>query len=328
MPVGNASDGIGLFAGQVMISANMNLQHIDWSHDPVPNENFEHFGHLNTVLLLPSITIGLSDYWNMNYLQTIAIRKMGWGPHDTSVHHRDESSLDDYANANGGLLGDSRIKFKYLLNNTGMQAGNRTFIGLGLLIPSNNVLTSDPFFLQEKAENGYVEWSSDGHEHRHFALSDGNYKGLLEVQYFNKRKNNPVFWGLKLDIQIPFKESDYGYNAGNSYNLSFSSLYKPNKKISDLGIVGFSAGIVLLHASDGYWNGFLDPTSNSTMLIPTIGTILKVGGNSIALNIQKPLLIDGIGIGSENALNNNFDAIEFTIGYRYTLDYVIDWLYF
>ena len=83
MPVGNASDGIGLFAGQVMISANMNLQHIDWSHDPVPNENFEHFGHLNTVLLLPSITIGLSDYWNINYLQTIAIRKMGWGPHDT-----------------------------------------------------------------------------------------------------------------------------------------------------------------------------------------------------------------------------------------------------
>ena len=119
-----------------------------------------------------------------------------------------------------------------------------------------------------------------------------------------------------------------GYNAGNSYNLSFSSLFKPNKKISDLGIVGFSAGIILLHASDGYWNSFLDPTSNSTMLIPTIGTILKVGGNSISLNIQKPLLIDGIGIGSENALNNAFDAIEFTIGYRYTLDYVIDWLYF
>ena len=52
MPVGNASDGIGLFAGQIMISGNMNLQHIDWGHDPIPNEDFEHFGHLNTVLLL------------------------------------------------------------------------------------------------------------------------------------------------------------------------------------------------------------------------------------------------------------------------------------
>ena len=96
MPVGNASDGIGLFAGQIMLSTNMNMQHIDWSHDPVaPDENLEHFGHLNTVLLMPSITVGLSDYWNVNYLQIIGVREMGWGPHEVSVHHRTESSLDD-----------------------------------------------------------------------------------------------------------------------------------------------------------------------------------------------------------------------------------------
>ena len=64
------------------------------------------------------------------------------------------------------------------------------------------------------------------------------------------------------------------------------------------------------------------------MLIPTIGTIWKVGDSSISLNFQKPLLIEGIGVGSENALNNEFDALEFSIGYRYTLDYVIPWLYF
>ena len=111
MPVGNASDGVGLFAGQIMFSANMNLQHIDWSHDPVaPNHDLDHFGHLNTVLLIPSIKIGLSDYWNINYTQLIGIREMGWGPHVESVHHRTESSLDDFANANGGLFGDGKLK--------------------------------------------------------------------------------------------------------------------------------------------------------------------------------------------------------------------------
>ena len=328
MPVGNASDGIGLFAGQIMLSNNVNFQHIDWGHDPVPNEDFEHFGHLNTILLMPTVTIGLSDYWNISYLQTLAIRKMGWGPHEESDHHRTESSLDDFVNAKGGTLGDGKLKFKYLLTNTGMQAGNRIFIGFGLSIPSNNVLTSDPFFLQEEHDNGIIDWQQDGHEHRHFALSDGNYKGLFEIQFFNKRRKNPVFWGVKFEAQLPFIDSNYGYEAGNIYSLSLSSLFKPSKKYRDFGLIGISSGFFLLHNGNGYWNGFLDPSSNSTMLIPTIGTIWKVGDNSISLNFQKPLLIKGIGIGSENALNNEFEALEFSIGYRYTLDYVIPWLYF
>ena len=328
MPVGNASDGIGLFAGQIMVSANMNIQHIDWSHDPVPNENFDHFGHLSTKLFLPSVTIGLSDYWNVNLLQNIAIREMGWGPHQESDHHRAESSLDDFTNANGGILGDTNLKFKYLLNNTGMQPGNRIFVGFGVSIPSDNVLTSDPFFLQEEQETGSIDWSEDGHEHRHFALSDGNYKGLIEIQFFNKKITNPVFSGIKFETKLPFKDSKYGYAAGQIYSLSLSALFKPNKKLQDWGLIGISSGIFLLHNGNGYWNGFLDPSSNSTMLIPSIGAIWKTGQNSISLNIQKPMLIKGIGIGSENALNNEFDAIELTIGYRHTLDYVIPWLYF
>ena len=117
MPVGNASDGIGLFAGQIMLSANMNMQYIDWSHDPTENEDFDHWGHLNSKILVPSVTIGLSDYWNINYTQIIAVRTMGWGPHEESNHHRDESSLDDFVNANGGILGDGKLKLQYLLNN-------------------------------------------------------------------------------------------------------------------------------------------------------------------------------------------------------------------
>ena len=333
MPVGNASDGIGLFAGQIMLSLNMNLQHIDWSHDPVaPNHDLDHFGHLNTVLLIPSIKIGLSDYWNINYTQLIGIREMGWGPHVESVHHRTESSLDDFANANGGLFGDGKLKIQYLLNNVGMQAGNRTFIGFGLSIPSDNVLTSDPFFLSELEENGGEglnddDWLDGDHNHRHFALSDGNYKGLVEIQFFNKRKSNPVFWGIKFDMALPIKDSDYGYSAGNSYSLALTSLFKPNFKIFT-NPIGISCGIFLLHASQAYWNDLPDPTSKSTVLIPSIGAIWKLGDSSLSLNMQKPLLIDGVGAGSENALNNEFDAIELTIGYRFMFDYIIPWLYF
>ena len=331
MPVGNASDGVGLFAGQIMFSANMNLQHIDCAHDPVDPEPFDHFGTLQTTLIIPSVTIGLSDYWNINYTQFIGIRAMEWGPHEGSVHHRTESSLDDFDNANGGLFGDGKLKFQYLLNNVGMQAGNRTFIGFGLSIPSDNVLTSDPFFLSELEENGgdgidEEEWEED-HDHRHFALSDGNYKSFIEIQYFNKRKTNPVFWGIKFNMVLPFKDSDYGYSAGNSYSLALSSLFKPNFKIFT-NPIGISSGIFLLHASQAYWNDLPDPTSKSTILIPSIGSIWKLGKGSVSLNIQKPLLIDGVGAGSENALNNEFDAIEFTIGYRFMFDYVIPWLYF
>ena len=328
MPVGNASDGIGLFAGQVMISTNINMQHINWSHDPVaPNLDLEHFGHLSSTILIPTITIGLSDYWNVNYTQLIGIRGMEWGPHEESVHHRTETSLEDFVNAKGGILGDGKFLFKYLLHNTGHEEGNRLFLGIGMSVPSKNVLTSDPFFLEEQQNTGDVNWSEDGHDHRHFALSDGNYKGLLELQYFNKRKNNPVFWGIKLDSAIPFRDSDYGYKAGKSYSLALSALFKPNTKIVS-NPIGISSGLVLLHAGQGYWGSFKDPTSISTILIPTIGGIWEVGNGTLSLNIQKPILIDGVGTGSENTLNNSFDAIELTIGYRYALDYVIEWLYF
>jgi len=328
MPVGNASDGIGLYAGQVMVSANMNMQHINWSHDPVPpNLDLEHFGHLSSLLLIPTVTVGLSDYWNFNYTQIIGLRSMEWGPHVESVHHRTETSLDDFVNAKGGLLGDSKLLFKYLLYNTGHEAGNRMFLGFGLLMPSDNVLTSDPFFLEEDENNDGVAWEEDGHEHRHFALSDGNYKGLLELQYFNKRATNPVFWGIKLGAAIPFQDSNYGYKAGKSYNAALSTLFKPDMKIIT-NPIGISLGLMLLHAGQGYWEEFKDPTSLSTILIPSVGAIWKSGNGTLSLNMQKPLLIDGVGAGSENTLNNTFDAIEITIGYRHTLDYVIPWLYF
>jgi len=66
--------------------------------------------------------------------------------------------------------------FRYLLYNDGQGSGRRLFFGGGLVFPSKNTITSDPFFL-----NG-----EDKTKHRHFSISEGVQKGVLELQYYKK----------------------------------------------------------------------------------------------------------------------------------------------
>ena len=99
-----------------MFSMNYNYQYIDWSHDPVPGEPFEHIGNLVSHIIRPTITIGLSDYLNISYQQTIGIRSMDWMGEGDSYHHRDENTLSDFLNqAIGNAFGDANINLKYLI---------------------------------------------------------------------------------------------------------------------------------------------------------------------------------------------------------------------
>ena len=145
LPVGSADNGIGLWAGQTMFSMNYNYQYIDWSHDQIPGEPFQHKGNLVTNIITPTITIGLSDYFNISYQQTIGVRSMDWMGDSTSMHHQDGNTSTDFENAHGSKFGDGTINLKYLITNTGMQSGSRIFLGAGLMIPSKNVLTVNPF---------------------------------------------------------------------------------------------------------------------------------------------------------------------------------------
>ena len=139
---------------------NLN-QYIDWWHEVLPGsgETFDHEGSLTSVVFSPALTIGLSNYWNVSLSQIIGNRTMVWEGDTTTIHHRDEGSHTNFINAVGGFLGDTRLLFRYLFYNDGQGAGKRFFIGGGLVLPSKNTITSDPFFL-----NG--EEKSD---HRHFA---------------------------------------------------------------------------------------------------------------------------------------------------------------
>ena len=87
MPVGNSDRGVGLWAGQIMFGLDNSNQYIDWWHEAIPGsgEGFDHEGTLTSVIINPSLTIGLSNFWNITINKTIGRRTMTWDG-DTTTH--------------------------------------------------------------------------------------------------------------------------------------------------------------------------------------------------------------------------------------------------
>ena len=315
MPVGNSDKGVGLWAGQVMINIDNANQHIDWWHEALPgsNESFDHSGTLTSIMLSPAVTIGLSNYWNMTISQTIGNRVMTWGSDSTTIHHRNESSLSDFINADGGVLGDTRALFRYLLFNDGQGAGKRVFFGGGVVIPSKNTLTSDPFFLSGEEEK----------EHRHFSLSEGAHKGVLEMQYYKKRDTNPVFIGGSLTTEIPFGENKHGYQASQLYDGALTVLSKNIQKIN----ASISGNVFLRHTTHAYWNGKKAPNSRALILSFGGGFLKNVNMGGFGLGIQRSIfLFGGLSDTESEEIDQRISGWQITFSYRRVLDFVIPWL--
>jgi hypothetical protein len=319
MPVGNSDRGVGLWAGQVMFGVDNANQYIDWWHAALdgPGEGFDHEGSLTSFILTPSFTIGLSNYWNMSITQIVGKRVMNWKGSNKTIHHRDEGSESSFSNALGGFLGDTKTMFRYLVLNDGMGDGKRLFLGGGLVIPSKNTLTSDPFFL-----NG-----DNKTDHRHFSMSQGVYKGVFEIQFFKKQMINPVFMGGAIAIETPLKENKWGYQGSSVYDVSLTAF---SKKIT-LVNAAIGASAVINHNTASYWNGFKTPHSQSTMVTVGGGMLWNLSFGSISLNIQKPSFVAGgfSGIGApkeQQDLKQRVSAWQLSVGYRKMLDFVIPWL--
>ena len=245
MPVGEADKGVGAIKGAVYYGVQMQASIIDWWHDPIDsNEPYKHSGKLNTLLLRPNIIYGLSNKLNLLLSTQIGIRSMVWDQKGKSIHHRSESTFEDFNNANPGWLGDSKIILRYLARNDGMGEGLRVIYGGGFSIPSNSVLTSDPFFL-----NG-----DEKTDHRHFSLSTGSYKYIIESQLFFKQSDNPVFYGGFLTYEHPIAENKYNYIPPPLLNISLSSTFKRfDERDSSIGY-----GIAIMQSGQGYWNEIKD----------------------------------------------------------------------
>ena len=314
MPVGNSDKGVGLWAGQTMFTLDNVNQYVDWWHEVLPGsgENFDHEGTLSSFVFSPALTVGISNYWNLSFTQMIGSRHMGWNGDTTTIHHRDEGTHTDFTNAIGGYLGDFKLLGRYLFLNDGQGAGNRFFLGGGLIVPSKNTLISDPFFLSGEGRT----------EHRHFSMSEGVYKGVFELQYFKKRNTNPVFIGGALTAELPFGANKYGYEASEYYNLSLSAL---TKEIPSLKIA-LSSSLLLRYSTLAYWNDKPAPNSDSNTLTAGIGAILPSRFGGVTISLQKIFFLDGRFGLVEGDVDQKVSAYQLSLGYRKVFDYVIPWL--
>ena len=292
-----------------MVGANFNYQFIDWAHDKIAGEDFIHKGTLSATIFTPNITIGLTDWWNITFSQVMGRRVMTWGVNNSSIHHRDEGSDTNFDNANGGLLGDSRLMLRFLALNAGKGPGLRLFLGGGIGIPSKNTLTSSPFVFVK--------------EHRHFSMSEGIYKAIFETQFFVKRTKNPVFAGGTFSFVLPLGESQYGYRGSRLVDLSLTAFS------SKINLINGSIGgnLMIRNTSEAYWNGIAAPNSISTLISPGIGALWSLGFATLSVNLQYPIFIDGAFSGGDGDANENTDTWQVSIGMRRILDYTIPWLY-
>jgi hypothetical protein len=303
LPVGESDKGIGALKKQFYYGIQSHFTYLDWWHDPIGKEIFDHSGSLNTFLIRPSILYGISDKWNLMVTSTLGLRMMNWNVSDASIHHRTETSLSEFDNANGSVLGDSKIILRYLVKNTGMQNGFRIYTGGGLTIPSNSVLTSDPYFLNSNTPT----------KHRHFSLSNGTYNYIFENQVYYKRNINPTFYGGFLIIEKPFTKSEYGYLPPTTTSLSLSAIYKRFDNIDSS--IGY--GINILQTSQGYWNGIPAPNTKSTTVSPSITYLFSTKFGAVALNLQKPIFISGTFASNEGDIKQGSSVWQLSISLRF-----------
>lgn len=302
MPVGETDKGFGAKKGLLYYGIQSSYTYIDWWHDPIENEPFKHSGTLKTFVVRPSFIYGISNKLNLMMSSTLGLRSMNWNQANSSIHHRSETSSSNFHNANGGILGDSKIILRYLAKDAGDGNGIRLYTGTGITIPSKNQLTSDPFFL-----NG-----DNVKEHRHFSLSNGTYNYNIETQLYFKRSANPTFFGGFILYEKPFTESKYGYLPPANLNIALSMIYKRFDNIDSS--IGY--GLNILSTSQGYWNNIPAPNTKSMSISPSLSYLFGTSFGAIALNIQKPIFIDGSFASNEGDIKQATNVWQFTVSLR------------
>ena len=336
-----------------MAFGNFAYHYIDWWHDIIEDSGelnnegveFDHPGLFKNKSVNLGFTIGLNDYWNVTLSQLIGERCMEWqGPVDDdidsethgqslTVHHRTECSSSDFFNdegdqiAFGGILGDTRINFRYLLFNQLKGPGSRLFLGLGLDIPSSNVITESPWKTTDIDADDNPVYTP----HRHFYLSDGVYKMNFELQFFKKRIQFPVFWGGTFSFNFPLNDSKYGFRPSKRYELSMMAMSGSTAfqkiKLGNFSLSSIGPTLTIGYASRSRWNDEGEtPNSKSILYVPGISILISSkNGGGFGINITR---------GFEQYMNENPSDIKektsiygISISYRKVLDKRIDWLW-
>ena len=302
MPGGNSDKGLGADKNELFYSLTQSSQYIDWWHAPVPGEDFDHKGNLITSMISPGVIYGLTNNINLSLNTTLGLRVMNFDGDNESVHHRDEHSADNFENAKGGILGDSKIIFRYLLKNTGVGDGYRIILGSGITIPSKNNLTKSPFL---KYDDVFIP-------HRHFSMSNGTYNLISDIQLYYKRSANPVFFGGNFSIEKPLSENKYSYMPRTSLKAVFSTIYKRFDKLD--GALDFSLGVEYL--SKEYWNNIPTPNSSALIATPSLGYLFNTKKGVLSVSLQKPIFIEGSFNINEGDLDQDTGVWQLVLSFR------------
>ena len=213
----------------------------------------------------------------------------------------------------GASLGILEFCFDISFLMMGRELENEFFFGGGFVLPSKNTLTSDPFFLS----------GEEVVEHRHFSLSEGAHKGVLEMQYYKKRDTNPVFVGGSLTTEIPFGENEHGFQASQLYDGALTVLSKKIQKIN----ASISGNVLLRHTTQAYWNGKKAPNSRALILSFGGGLLRNIKMGGFGVGVQRSVfLFGGLSDTESEDIDQRISGWQITLSYRRVLDFVIPWL--
>jgi hypothetical protein len=208
-------------------------------------------------------TYGISGNWNLSVDVMTGIRSMDFY-RDANIHHRDENKKG---------MGDTRITLRYLVENTTFGPGQRIFIGGGLVFPSSNSLTENPFAL-----------GSEGKEHSHFNLSEGVVKGHAEFQYF-RRSEGSIFPGGVLKVDVPLETNQYGFKPGVQFSGA-ALLYFQTKSFWG-GIPFFQ--MLGQYRNPAIWDGEEAPNSGGSVLQLGGGLTFATNGYLLTVSARTPV---------------------------------------
>ncbi len=192
-----------------------------------------------------NVIYGINDHWNFESSISAGRRSMTLDSEST-IHHRPESVSG---------FGDTRILFRRIIENEDFGPGSRLFVGLGLIIPSGNLVKENPFTLSENDV-----------DHTHFSMSEGVLKGVGELQFFY-RSHFPVLIGSVYRYEFSLKENAFGFRSGQKNVLDFLA-YWQNHTI--LGGVPYGS-ISMIHEGIDFWEGEKAPNSGGLIVQPGFG---------------------------------------------------------
>mgnify|MGYP003975727917 FL=1 len=273
----------------------MMVQNIEWWHSELIESGGDHEGNLKSSLAEVNATYGISDNWNLSVDVMTGNRSMDFYP-DANIHHRDENKMG---------IGDTRITLRYLIENTTFGPGQRVFIGGGLVIPSKNSLTENPFKLGESGET-----------HTHFDLSEGVVKAHTEFQYF-RRSEGSISPGGVLKVEIPLETNQYGFKAGIQLSGAILVYFHTQS---------FWSGIPFLHMLGQYrnpdiWDGEEAPNSGGSVLQIGGGLTFSKNGYLLTGSARVPIYFNASVAGQEEKdVSNRTDVWGGSLSIRKTIN--------